>query len=254
MFPLTAHPHLLHALFEAAALSGGAFYYRWLQQRAGVSLGDLLNGGRFAVLLGCIFGAAIGNKLVFWIEMPHLLPLYWNRPEVWFAGQSMVGGLLGGLFGVELAKKLSGVRHSTGDAFVFPILLGLMIGRVGCFVAGLEDGTFGVPTSLPWGVDFGDGIPRHPTQLYEILFAATLWAGLHYLRSSRVLQPGLLFRMMLSSYLLWRLLVDGLKPVPFDYGFGMPYFQISGIQVVCAIALMFYVPVCFAQWRKLKVA
>ena len=136
MFPLTANPHLLHAVFEAAALSIGAFYYRWLQQRSGVSLGALLEGGRFAVLLGCLFGAAIGNKLMFWIEMPHLLPLYWNKPEVWFAGQSMVGGLLGGLIGVELAKKLSGVRSSTGDAFVFPVLLGLMIGRTAASLRG----------------------------------------------------------------------------------------------------------------------
>jgi prolipoprotein diacylglyceryltransferase len=208
-----------------------------------------MEGGRFAVLLGCIFGAALGNKLMFWIEMPHLLPLYWSKPEVWFAGQSMVGGLLGGLIGVELAKKFSGVRSSTGDAFVFPILLGLMIGRTGCFVAGLADGTFGVPTALPWGVDFGDGIPRHPTQLYEIAFAAALWIVLYRLRASLAGQAGLLFKVMLSSYLLWRLLVDGLKPVPFDYGFGW-----SGIQLVCAFALLIYVPLGFAQWRKLKVA
>jgi prolipoprotein diacylglyceryltransferase len=248
MFPITHHPHLTHALFEAAAISAGAFYYRWLQQRAGVSVAALLEGGRFAVLLGCIFGAAIGNKLVFWIEMPHLLPLYWDKPEVWFAGQSMVGGLLGGLIGVELAKKLSGVSNSTGDAFVFPVLLGLMIGRVGCFVAGLDDGTFGVPTALPWGIDFGDGIPRHPTQLYEIVFAATLWQMLLRMRSGWATQPGLMFKVMLCSYLLWRLLVDGLKPVPYDYGFGL-----SGIQVVCAIALLIYVPLGFTQWRKLKV-
>lgn len=248
MFPLTKYPHLLHALFEAAAISGGAFYYRWLSHRNGVPTQALLEGGRFAVLLGCIFGAAIGNKAVFWMEMPQLFPLYWNRPEVWFAGQSMVGGLLGGLLGVELAKKLSGVQYSTGDAFVFPILLGLMIGRVGCFVAGLDDGTFGLPTTLPWGIDFGDGVRRHPTQLYEILFAAILWGSLHYVQSHRALQSGLPFKVMLCAYLLWRLLVDALKPVPFDYGLGL-----SGIQVLCAIALLVYAPLSFVQWRKFKV-
>ena len=233
-------------MFEAAALSIGAFYYRWLQQRAGVSVGALVEGGRFAVLLGCVFGAIIGNKLVFWIEVPHLLPQYWNKPEVWFAGQSMVGGLIGGLIGVELAKKLHGMRASTGDSFVFPVLLGLMIGRMGCFVAGLEDGTFGVPTNLPWGVDFGDGIPRHPTQLYEIAFAAVLWIVLRRVKDRWSAQPGLMFKAMLCAYLLWRLLVDGLKPVPFDYGFGC-----SGIQLVCAAALLAYAPLFVAQWKKL---
>ncbi len=247
MFPLTTQPHLAHALFEAAAISIGAFYYRWLQRRAGVSVGALMQGTRFAVLLGCLFGAAIGNKLVFWIEMPHLLPQYWNRPEVWFAGQSMVGGLLGGLIGVELAKKWTGARASTGDAFVFPVLLALMIGRTGCFVAGLADGTYGVPTSLPWGIDFGDGILRHPTQLYEIAFAAALWWWLARQRAVLAVESGLMFKLTLSAYLFWRLLVDALKPVPFDYGFGL-----SGIQLVCIVALIFYLPLTLRQWRKLE--
>ncbi len=249
MFPLTTQPHLAHALFEAAAISIGAFYYRWLQRRAGVSVGALMQGSRFAVLLGCLFGAATGNKLVFWIEMPHLLPQYWNRPEVWFAGQSMVGGLLGGLIGVELAKKWVGERASTGDAFVFPVLLALMIGRTGCFVAGLADGTYGVPTSLPWGIDFGDGIPRHPTQLYEILFAGVLWWWLARKQVVLAAEPGLMFKLLLAGYLIWRLLVDALKPVPFDYGFGL-----SGIQLVCIVALSFYLPLTVRQWRKAEFA
>jgi prolipoprotein diacylglyceryltransferase len=248
MFPLTDHPHLAHILFETAGISSGAYYYRWIQRRAGVPVQALLRGESWIVLLGCMFGAAIGNKLVFWAEVPHLLPLYWNRPEVWFGGQSMVGGLLGALLGVELAKRLAGVRYSTGDAFVFPVLLGLMIGRTGCFVAGLEDGTYGIPTRMPWGVDFGDGIPRHPTQLYEILFAAVLWAVLHRIRERFSARSGLLFKAMLSAYLFWRLLVDGLKPVPYDYGLGL-----SGIQAVCAAALSLYLPITFTQWKKLAV-
>ena len=206
MFPLTAHPLQVHALFEAAALSGGAFYYRFLLKRAGVPSPGLLDGGSFAVLLGCLFGAALGNKLVFWAEMPDFA-LYWNKPEAWFAGQSVVGGLLGGLLGVEVAKKLAGVHRSTGDAFVFPVLLGLIIGRIGCFIAGLADGTFGIPTGMPWAIDFGDGIPRHPTQLYEIGFAVTLWWLLSQVRPAVAAESGLLFKVMLSAYLLWRLVV-----------------------------------------------
>lgn len=160
----------------------------------------------------------------------------------------MVGGLLGGLLGVELAKKLYGVPGSTGDAFVYPVLLGLIIGRIGCFIAGLDDGTYGLPASLPWGIDFGDGITRHPTQLYEILFAAGLWSLLKQKQTSWSTQPGLLFKAMLSGYLLWRLWVDSLKPLPYDYGYGW-----SGIQLVCAVALLFYTPLFFSQWRKLKV-
>ena len=45
----------------------------------------------------------------------------------------------------------------------------MAVGRLGCFFAGLDDFTYGTPTSVPWGVDFGDGVHRHPVQLYEAL-------------------------------------------------------------------------------------
>jgi prolipoprotein diacylglyceryltransferase len=48
------------------------------------------------------------------------------------------------------------------------------VGRIGCFLTGLADNTYGTPTGLPWGVDFGDRIHRHPTQLYEIAFLMIL--------------------------------------------------------------------------------
>lgn len=239
-----AYAGAVHALFEFLALGTGVQLYRLQRRREGAAL---LQGSNFWVALGCVFGAAIGNKAVFWAEFPHLLPLYWNRPEVWFAGQSMVGGLLGGLLGVEAAKKATGLRRSTGDTFVVPVLVGLMIGRVGCFLAGLSDGTYGVATPLPWGVDFGDGIPRHPTQLYEIGFAALLLWGLHRLAPRLAPVPGLRFKFMLCAYLLWRLLIDGLKPVPFDVLWGL-----SGIQVVCLVALLLYGPCLLRDIRALR--
>lgn len=234
---------LVHGLFEMLALTVGAAYYRLLRRHSGG--GNILQGEGFVVAVGCVFGAAIGNKLVFWIEMPHLLAQYWNTPNLLLGGQSMVGGLLGGLIGVEIAKKLNGIAHSTGDTFVFPVLLGLMIGRVGCFLAGLEDGTFGTPSNLPWAIDFGDGVPRHPTQLYEIVFAGVLWLVLAHSRTSLADRSGLLFKLLLVAYLLWRLLIDWLKPLPYAYPLGL-----SGIQWVCLLALMVYLPQVFCLWRR----
>jgi phosphatidylglycerol---prolipoprotein diacylglyceryl transferase len=67
---------------------------------------------------------------------------------------------------VEVTKKIIKVPTSTGDAFAYPLIVGTAIGRIGCFFTGLSDRTYGTATSLPWGIDFGDRIPRHPTQLY----------------------------------------------------------------------------------------
>lgn len=80
---------------------------------------------------------------------------------------SIAGALAGGILGVELWKWRHGVRHSTGGAFVAPLCVGIVVGRLGCLFTGLPDMTFGTPTSLPWAVDLGDGIGRHPVQLYE---------------------------------------------------------------------------------------
>lgn len=235
--------HAVHTVFEAAAMAIGARYYLSLRRRH--RLAPVTHGQGFAVLLGCLIGASVGNKFVFWLEVPHL----WSSADGWlqalFGGQSMVGGLLGGLLGVELAKKLAGIRYSTGDLFVFPILLALMIGRVGCFLAGLHDGTFGVPTDLPWGVDFGDGHPRHPTQAYEIVFSGALWRLLKSREAQLARVPGLMFKIMLSAYLAWRFGVDFLKPVPYPYPLGL-----SGIQWVCLLALCVYVPLNFASLRQ----
>jgi prolipoprotein diacylglyceryltransferase len=235
--------HAVHAFFEAVAMAVGARYYFFL--RRGQALPSVTQGQGFIVLLGCLAGASMGNKLMFWLEMPHLWTSTSGWKEFLFSGQSIVGGLLGGLIGVELGKKLCGYRSSTGDLFVFPILLGLMIGRVGCFLAGLNDGTYGVPTRLPWGVDFGDGLPRHPTQLYEIVFAALLWWLLKRWQPRLKVVPGALFKLMLIAYLLWRLVIDFLKPVPYVYPLGL-----SGIQWACLLGLLCYLPFSLPPLRK----
>jgi phosphatidylglycerol---prolipoprotein diacylglyceryl transferase len=224
----------LHGAFEYAGIAVGAWRYRCALRQQGS--GGLLDRGRFAVLVGLLLGAALGNKAVFLIERPDV----WQRligGEWLMPGQSIVGGLLGGLIGVELAKWFTGQTRSTGDVLVEPIVVGLVIGRIGCWFAGLHDDTYGLPTSLPWGVDLGDGVARHPSPLYEIVFvlglAALLWRS--RLRLAQV--PGLSFKLFLAAYLLWRLLGDGLKPVRFPYPLGL-----SGIQWVCIVALLLYAP------------
>ncbi|RZJ13021.1 MAG: diacylglyceryl transferase [Rubrivivax sp.] len=218
---------------------GAAMWRRTLthQQRGGA-----LAPGNFGVLVGLLVGAALGNKLVFLIERPDVVIAMWQSGTLMFPGQSIVGGLLGGLIGVELAKKLTGQTRSTGDAMVLPIAIGLCIGRVGCFLAGLHDDTYGLPTSMPWGVDFGDGTPRHPTQLYEIAVVVALGVTL---RRARFATQGFSFKLFLSAYLLWRFFIEFLKPVPVAYPFGL-----SGIQWICLIALAVYAPLVARAWRQ----
>src|SRR5258706_2003099 len=71
-----------------------------------------------------------------------------------------------------------------------PAALGYGIGRIGCLLSG--DGDYGIPTSLPWGMSFPNGIVPttervHPTPIYEFLVA------------------------ILIAWILWRLGARGLK-------------------------------------------
>src|SRR5262249_36862430 len=180
------------------------------------------------IIVGAIFGALFGSKILAIVES---FPDYWTMrtdPRVWIEGKTIVGGLLGGWIGVEIVKRLRCVRGSTGDAYVAPLVLGIAIGRVGCFLTGLSDHTHGKPTALSWGVDFGDGIKRHPTQLYEII-AVLLIGAIVYARSLKHHPRGSLFRLFLFLYLLFRFLVEFIKPT------FKPYIGLSAIQVVSAI-------------------
>lgn len=232
----------VHALFEWGGMALGVALWRRALRTQGRSP---LQPGSFAVLAGLLLGAALGNKAAFLAERPDVLQRLLAGELIW-PGQSIVGGLLGGLVGVELAKRLTGQTRSTGDAMVVPIALGLCVGRVGCFLAGLHDSTYGLPTTLPWGVDFGDGQPRHPTQLYEMAVVSALALVLWRARARLGQVPGLAFKLFLAAYLAWRLGVDALKPVPAAYPLGW-----SGIQWVCVLALLAYAPLVLRAWRQL---
>lgn len=232
----------VHGLLEYGGIALGVALYRRRQTQAGA--GGLTQPGNFAVMVGLLAGAAIGNKLVFWIERPEAWQLLLSG-QFAFPGQSIVGGLLGGLIGVELAKALTRQTRSTGDAMIWPLTWGILVGRIGCYLAGLHDDTFGLPSRLPWAVDFGDGVPRHPTQLYDMAVVMALALAVTFARQGRFdAVPGLAFKLFLSGYLAWRLFVDGFKPVPHAYAWGW-----SGIQWVCAVALAAYLPIVKRAWR-----
>lgn len=208
MFHIPPHPEL-HPIFEALGYALGFVVYERSVRR-----GDVVsNRQRWNVIAAAMLGALAGSRLVGLLEqMPSTL-LSFSQIFVPSGGKAIVGGLLGGWLGVEITKKLSGIQTRTGDVFVIPLCLGIAVGRVGCLLAGLADDTYGKPTSLYWGVDFGDRVARHPTQAYEIVFLVILGLVLHR-KAKLPHRNGVLFRWFIAAYLTWRLQIDFLKPEP----------------------------------------
>ena len=229
------HPHVL---FESLSYFIGFRVYLWTRTKGRIP--PLIG---LQIIAGAMAGAALGSKLLFWLEDP-LLTVAHAAAGDWtalLAGKTIVGGLLGGLIGVELSKRWAGWSASTGDDFVLPLVVGMSIGRIGCFLTGLEDGTHGTPTALPVGVDFGDGIPRHPAQLYEIVFLVILGVLLGQLRrrmrqagDAAALPSGAVFQLFMTAYLLYRFAIDFMKPTPHFY------WGLNNIQLACAAGLAYY--------------
>ncbi len=215
-------------MFESAAYTVGFWVYSRQRKRAG---DFLASSDRLSIVVAAIVGAALGSKVLSWFESPADALAHWNDLLWLMQGKTIVGGLLGGTIAVELTKKFLGVTRRTGDLFAIPICVGTAVGRIGCFFAGLPDQTCGVATSLPWGVDFGDGVRRHPTQLYEVVFVLVLaWV----LARMKPVREGDRFRAFLVAYLLFRLAIEFWKP-------GVAAFAgLTAIQWSCVAALAWY--------------
>ncbi|MGJ7913174.1 prolipoprotein diacylglyceryl transferase [Neobacillus sp. LXY-1] len=221
------HPHLL---FESLSYFIGFRVYLYTRNQERIPMDKAL-----WVIVGATLGAAFGSKLLYLLEDPKRTFDNLHHFVYLIEGKTIVGGLLGGLFGVELAKKCIGWTRSTGDDFVLPLTVGMMIGRIGCFLTGLSDHTYGVETMWLTGIDFGDGIKRHPTQLYEMVFLGVLAFSNYLVKKSKVGWEGLQFQLFMSGYLLFRLLIDFIKPTPH------PYLGFNNIQLASLIGIGYYV-------------
>ena len=135
-------------------------------------------------------------------------------------GKSLVGGLAGAILAIEILKRRLGITGSTGLRFVAPVAAAIAVGRLGCFFAGIEDRTYGTPpTDLPWGHDFGDGVSRHPVQLYEaiamtlflVVFVPMLCRGYRIATSAG-------FYLFVGFYAGQRFLWEFMKPYGFIIG------------------------------------
>lgn len=217
----------LYPLIMLISLAAGIALSRPRQQRLG-----LTGRQRLAIGLGAFCGGMLGGKLPFALADPHG-PLC---TQAWIGdGKTILFGLVGGYLGVEFAKFLVDVRTKTGDSFAIPLAVAIGIGRLGCFVAGC---CYGVPTPLPWGVNFGDGLHRHPTQLYEAAFHLSA-AGVLWLLERRNLFPTQRLKLYFLAYCLYRFLSEFIRPeVPLTGG--LTGYQWSALVLIPLLIWLWY--------------
>ncbi|HEX8984205.1 MAG TPA: prolipoprotein diacylglyceryl transferase [Bryobacteraceae bacterium] len=185
-----------------------------LSRRAGIDKEAAMNLGIYTVIAGMV-GAKL---LMILLDLPYYAQ---NPGELFSLATLQAGGIFyGGLIAALLTAyyyvrrtKLPGLV--TADVFAPAVALGHGIGRVGCFAAGC---CYGGECHLPWAVTFTNpeanlrsgvplGQPLHPTQLYEALSEAVIFAILYW-RFGKPHRPGTIIGLYLILYSTVRFLVE----------------------------------------------
>lgn len=210
--------HLYHLLFDLLAYAA-AFAWRYYHPSKPLIKDETT---RYKYFMAIVFGAIIGAFLLGTINA--YLSFYGLK-----IGKSVFGAIFGGVVTAEWFKSSVGIKGSSGADFVLPLTLGIIIGRFGCFFAGLDDFTYGTQTSFFLGYDFGDGVMRHPVQLYESGAMA-----LFFLYAFRVLQKEpeffreKIFYHFILFYSVQRFVWEFLKPYE-SIIFGLNIFQLGAL-------------------------
>ncbi|WP_306416975.1 prolipoprotein diacylglyceryl transferase family protein [Fulvivirga maritima] len=228
----------VHLLTEYLAFFIAFRYYLYLRKR---SQDTISSNNRLSIILGATIGALVGSRLIGFLENP-LFDLSWKDIITLWNLKTIMGGLFGGLLGVELAKKIIGEKQRSGDLFTLPIILGIFIGRIGCFLSGTDEFTYGLETSFFTGMDLGDGIMRHPIALYELVFLIILFIIIKHIQDRQIYRSGMVFKIFMISYFGFRFMIEFMKPNLF-FVLGL-----SSIQWLCIVCWAYYLP--FRRWER----
>ena len=235
-FPISidifGHSVLIHPILESVGIFIAMRYYAFLRKRNKSSLSTIQS---FGIIIGALIGALLGSKIVGTLENPQALLEAKNQFLFFWTSNTIVGGLTLGLIGVELTKKIIKHKESTGDLIVFPLILAMIIGRIGCFLTGVYEQTYGIETTSIFGMDLGDGLLRHPVALYEIVYLLLLWIVLKIIQKKYIYPSGYLFQIFMLAYFLFRFCLDFIKPIhPLFLG-------LSSIQLTCVCVIIYYI-------------
>jgi phosphatidylglycerol---prolipoprotein diacylglyceryl transferase len=139
--------------------------YRIKQNPNGAFSSNMLDDMLFYGVLGVILGGRLGFVIFYQLGyyLQHPLEIF----AVWQGGMSFHGGFLGVITAMALLARRYKLPWLAVTDFIAPLVpLGLGAGRIGNFI---NAELWGRPTDVSWGMIFPDvdGIPRHPSQLYE---------------------------------------------------------------------------------------
>ena len=176
--------------------------YRIKQNPNGAFSSNMLDDMLFYGVLGVILGGRLGFVIFYQLGyyLQHPLEIF----AVWQGGMSFHGGFLGVITAMALLARRYKLPWLAVTDFIAPLVpLGLGAGRIGNFI---NAELWGRPTDVSWGMIFPDvdGIPRHPSQLYEFALEGVAFFVLLWLYSAKPRPVGAISGMFLVGYGVFR--------------------------------------------------
>ncbi len=184
------------------------------------------------IYLCALIGAVVGAKALYvaaegWLDLRDPSLAWHDIFRRWLVGKTILGALFGGYAAVEIAKKLLGYDKATGDLFALVVPVGLMLGRVGCFIQGCCLGRVCEPAW--YALRDAQGVPRWPAVPLEFGFNALflIFAGVAWSKRAFAHQ---LFHVYLMAYGIFRFAHEFERDTPRFWGLVSGY-QIAALAV-----------------------
>jgi phosphatidylglycerol:prolipoprotein diacylglycerol transferase len=186
------------------------------------------------LLIACIIGGLVGAKVLFLFQNATISELISNPLRYLSSGLTFFGGFIGATILIWLItwkKKLD--FWSVLDAIAPSLTIAYSIGRIGCFLVGDD---YGTPSSLPWAVAFPQGAPPttqrvHPTQIYETIAMAVVFAFLWRIRKQSP-APGWLTGITFVLMGIERFLIEFIRTTTPSFIPGLSQAQLISIALV----------------------
>lgn len=202
-----------------------------------------------SVALGIIVGGRVGYVFIYQLDYLVLDPLLIFR--LWHGGMAFHGALVGGVVALYVFSRQSSISFFRLVHFTVPLIPpGLMLGRLGNFINGE---LWGRVTNVPWAMVFphSDLLPRHPSQLYEMLGEGVLlYVIIAMLRKKLDPESGHLGMWFLVHYAWIRFVIEFFREPDYNLGYVLLNTFSMG-QVLCL--LMFIIGGSLLLFEHIKI-
>lgn len=191
---------------------------------------DFLLNSFLVTIVGGRIGYVVFYNLTYFLVNPLeiILPFSKDGSFTGIYGMSYYGGVLGFSFFVYFFCRKKKINFFKLTDFILPAIpLGYFFGRVGNFLNGE---LYGRITTQNWGMNFGDGFLRHPSQLYEAFFEGiVLFIILWIVRNKSAKKTGMISGLYLLGYGGFRFCIEFFRQPDEQLGFFLYYLTMGQI-------------------------